>query len=168
MSDLSRDLRVRLASEFSITTPRIVSRSISSDGTQKFLIQLADRRSIESVFIPETPAMTFCISSQVGCAMDCAFCLTGKMGFARNLTAGEIVAQVRLLAIALGLHESRFTIVLMGMGEPLHNYDQVLAACRILCHERGLAMSPRRITLSTVGLVPAIERLAREPVMPNL
>jgi 23S rRNA (adenine2503-C2)-methyltransferase len=90
------------------------------------------------------------------------------MGFARNLTAGEIVAQVRLLAITLGLHESRFNIVLMGMGEPLHNYDQVLAACRILCHEHGLAMSPRRITLSTVGLVPAIERLARERVMPNL
>jgi len=168
MSDLSRDLRLRLASEFSVTTPRIVSRSISSDGTQKFLIQLADRRSIESVFIPDTPAMTFCISSQIGCAMDCAFCLTGKMGFARNLTAGEIVAQVRLLAITLGLHESRFNIVLMGMGEPLHNYDHVLAACRILCHEQGLAMSPRRITLSTVGLVPAIERLAREPVMPNL
>jgi 23S rRNA (adenine2503-C2)-methyltransferase len=168
MSDLSRDLRARLASEFSTTTPRIVSRSISSDGTQKFLIQLADGRRIESVFIPDTPAMTFCISSQVGCAMDCAFCLTGKMGFTRNLTAGEVVAQVRLLAVTLGLHETRFNIVLMGMGEPLHNYDQVLAACRILCHEQGLAISPRRITLSTVGLVPAIERLAREPVMPNL
>ena len=97
MSDLSRDLRARLAREFSTTTPRIVSRSISSDGTQKFLIQLADGRRIESVFIPDTPAMTFCISSQVGCAMDCAFCLTGKMGFTRNLTAGEVVAQVRLL-----------------------------------------------------------------------
>jgi 23S rRNA (adenine2503-C2)-methyltransferase len=168
MSDLSRDLRARLAAEFSTAIPRIVSRSISSDGTQKFLIQLADRRSIESVFIPDTPAMTFCISSQVGCAMDCAFCLTGKMGFARNLTPGEIVAQVRLLAITLGLLESRFNVVLMGMGEPLHNYDSVLAACRILCHEQGLAMSPRRITLSTVGLVPGIERLAREPMMPNL
>jgi len=168
MSDLSRDLRLRLASEFSVTTPRIVSRSISSDGTQKFLIQLADRRSIESVFIPDTPAMTFCISSQIGCAMDCAFCLTGKMGFARNLTAGEIVAQVRLLAITLGLHESRFNIVLMGMGEPLHNYDNTMKALRILHSEHGLAVSPRRVTLSTVGIVPGLERLAREPLMPNL
>jgi 23S rRNA (adenine2503-C2)-methyltransferase len=168
MSDLSRDLRARLAREFVATTPRVVSRDISSDGTQKFLIRLADERRIESVFIPDTPAMTFCISSQVGCAMDCGFCLTGKMGFIRNLTAGEIVAQVRLLAVTLGLLDTRFNIVLMGMGEPLHNYDHVLAACRILCHGNGLAMSPRRITLSTVGLVPAIERLAREPVMPNL
>jgi 23S rRNA (adenine2503-C2)-methyltransferase len=168
MSNLSRDLRVRLGTDFSMTIPRVRSHDVSSDGTQKFLFELADGRRIESVFIPDTPAMTLCISSQVGCAMDCAFCLTGKMGFVRNLTAGEIVGQVRTLATTLGLAGTRFNIVLMGMGEPLHNYDSVMSALRIFCDEHGLGMSPRRITLSTVGLVPAIDRLTREPLMPNL
>jgi 23S rRNA (adenine2503-C2)-methyltransferase len=168
MTDLSREMRARVAAEFTIATPRTVSRDVSSDGTEKFLLELADGRRIESVFIPDTPAMTFCISSQVGCAMDCGFCLTGKMGFVRNLTPGEMVGQVRVLASTLGLLDARFNIVLMGMGEPLHNYDNVMSALRILCDEQGLAMSPRRITLSTVGLVPAIDRLAREPLMPNL
>ncbi len=168
MTDLGLELRARLAAEFTVTAPRRAARDVSSDGTEKFLLELADGRRIESVFIPETPAMTFCISSQVGCAMDCGFCLTGKMGFVRNLTPGEIVAQVRVLASTLNLLEARFNIVLMGMGEPLHNYDNVMTALRILCDEHGLAMSPRRITLSTVGLVPAIDRLAREPLMPNL
>jgi 23S rRNA (adenine2503-C2)-methyltransferase len=112
--------------------------------------------------------MTFCISTQVGCAMACAFCLTGKMGLVRNLTAGEIAGQVRVLAGELGLRERRFNIVLMGMGEPLHNYDETMRALRILADEYGLAVSPRRVTLSTVGLLPALERLAGEPVMPNL
>jgi 23S rRNA (adenine2503-C2)-methyltransferase len=100
--------------------------------------------------------------------MDCAFCLTGRMGFVRNLTAGEIVGQVRVLASSLDLLGAAFNIVLMGMGEPLHNYDAVMQAVRMLVEPRGFGMPPRRITLSTVGLVPAIERLAREPVMPNL
>ena len=112
--------------------------------------------------------MTFCISTQVGCAMACAFCLTGKMGLVRNLTAGEIVGQVRVLADALDMRDSAFNIVLMGMGEPLHNYDETMKALRILADEHGFAVSPRRITLSTVGLLPALERLAREPIMPNL
>jgi 23S rRNA (adenine2503-C2)-methyltransferase len=112
--------------------------------------------------------MTFCISTQVGCAMACAFCLTGKMGLVRNLTAGEIVGQVRLLADALALRNKAFNIVLMGMGEPLHNYDETMKALRILADEHGFALPPRRVTLSTVGLLPALERLAREPVMPNL
>ena len=112
--------------------------------------------------------MTFCISTQVGCAMACAFCLTGKMGLVRNLTAGEIVGQVRVLAGALDMRDKRFNIVLMGMGEPLHNYDETMKALRILADEHGLAVSPRRVTLSTVGLLPALERLAHEPVMPNL
>ena len=111
--------------------------------------------------------MTFCISTQVGCAMACAFCLTGKMGLVRNLTAGEIVGQVRVLADALDMRDTRFNIVLMGMGEPLHNYDATMKALRILADEHGLAVSPR-ITLSTVGLLPALERLANEPLMPNL
>ncbi len=100
--------------------------------------------------------------------MACAFCLTGKMGLVRNLTAGEIAGQVRVLAGALDMRDKRFNIVLMGMGEPLHNYDETMRALRILNDEHGLAMSPRRVTLSTVGLLPALERLAREPIMPNL
>ena len=112
--------------------------------------------------------MTFCISTQVGCAMACAFCLTGKMGLVRNLTAGEIVGQVRVLADALELRDKAFNIVLMGMGEPLHNYDETMKALRILADEHGFALPPRRVTLSTVGLLPALERLAREPLMPNL
>ena len=168
MTDLSRELRASLAADFTLTTPTLAQREISSDGTEKFLLRLADGRHIESVFIPDTPAMTFCISTQVGCAMACAFCLTGKMGLARNLTAAEIVGQVRLLAGALNMREAPFNIVLMGMGEPLHNYDDTMRALRILADEHGFGLSARRITLSTVGLLPALERLAREPVMPNL
>jgi 23S rRNA (adenine2503-C2)-methyltransferase len=168
MSDLPRDLRATLGSDFTLTTPAIVARERSTDGTEKFLLRLADGRHIEAVFIPDTPAMTFCISTQVGCAMACAFCLTGKMGLVRNLTAGEIVGQVRLLAEALALRNKAFNIVLMGMGEPLHNYDETMKALRILADEHGFALPPRRVTLSTVGLLPALERLAREPVMPNL
>ena len=168
MTDLPRALRAQLAAEFVLTTPELAHRDRSIDGTEKFLLRLADGQRIESVFIPDTPSMTFCISTQVGCAMACAFCLTGKMGLIRNLTAGEIVGQVRVLAEALTMREARFNIVLMGMGEPLHNYDETMKALRILADEHGLAMSPRRITLSTVGLLPALERLAREPIMPNL
>jgi 23S rRNA (adenine2503-C2)-methyltransferase len=168
MSNLSRELRATLASDFTFTTPRILSRERSSDGTEKFLLGLGDRSRIESVFIPDTPANTFCVSTQVGCAMACAFCLTGKMGLVRHLTAGEIAGQVRVLAETLGLRDQRFNIVLMGMGEPLHNYDETMKALRILADKEGLAVAPRRMTLSTVGLLPALERLAREPIMPNL
>ena len=175
MTDLSRELRTLLAESFTISTPTVIQREKSVDGTEKFLLRLGDGRQVESVFIPDTsdtpdtaPRYTFCISTQVGCAMACAFCLTGKMGLVRNLSAGEIVGQVRVLADALHLRAARFNIVLMGMGEPLHNYDETMKALRILVDERGFAMSPRRITLSTVGVLPALERLAREPVMPNL
>ena len=168
MTDLSRELRAALAEEFTISTPTLVERERSVDGTEKFLLRLADGRLIESVFIPDTPAMTFCISTQVGCAMACAFCLTGRMGLVRNLTAGEIVGQVRVLADALDMRGKRFNIVLMGMGEPLHNYDETMKALRMLADKEGLAVPQRRMTLSTVGLLPALERLAQEPVMPNL
>ena len=168
MTDLSRELRAMLAEACTISTPAIVQREKSIDGTEKFLLRLADGRLVESVFIPDTPSMTFCISTQVGCAMACAFCLTGKMGLVRNLSTAEIVGQVRVLADALHLRDARFNIVLMGMGEPLHNYDETMKALRILADEQGFAMSPRRITLSTVGILPALEKLAREPVMPNL
>lgn len=170
MSDLSKKLRASLESQLILSTPRVVSRERSSDGTEKFVLEVGrqEPRRIESVFIPETPAMTFCISTQVGCAIGCAFCLTGKMGLVRNLTAGEIVGQVRVLAQALSLLDTRFNIVLMGMGEPLHNYDETMKALRMLADASGLAISPRRVTLSTVGLVPALDRLAAEPFMPNL
>jgi 23S rRNA (adenine2503-C2)-methyltransferase len=168
MTDLPRSLRATLASEFTLSTPCVVTREQSIDGTEKFLLELADGRQIESVFIPDTPAMTFCVSTQVGCAMACAFCLTGKMGLVRNLTAGEIAGQVRVLADALRLRDTPFNIVLMGMGEPLHNYDETMKALRILADEHGLAVAPRRVTLSTVGVLPALERLANEPIMPNL
>ncbi|MEO8259226.1 MAG: 23S rRNA (adenine(2503)-C(2))-methyltransferase RlmN [Acidobacteriota bacterium] len=168
MTDLSRSLRTTLADRFVLTTPQVVKREQSSDGTEKLVLRLGDGKMIESVFIPDTPAMTFCISTQVGCAMACRFCLTGKMGLVRNLTAGEIVGQVRVLADTLGMRDQRFNLVLMGMGEPLHNYDETMKALRILADDHGLAVPPRRVTLSTVGLLPALERLAREPLMPNL
>jgi 23S rRNA (adenine2503-C2)-methyltransferase len=168
MTDLSKTLRCRLPELFRISTPAVAARHQSSDGTVKFALELHDHRRIESVYIPDSPGDTFCISTQVGCAMKCAFCLTGKMGLTRNLTAGEIAGQVRLLARDLGLLDARFNIVLMGMGEPLHNYDETMKALRILGDEDGLAVSPRRVTLSTVGVVPALERLAGEPFMPNL
>ena len=168
MTDLPRALRQELASDFALTTPSLVHRETSTDGTEKFLLRFSDGQHVESVFIPDTPAMTFCISTQVGCAMACAFCLTGRMGLSRNLSAGEIVGQVRVLADALAMRGAAFNIVLMGMGEPLHNYDATMKALRILTDAHGFTVPQRRVTLSTVGLLPALERLSREPVMPNL
>jgi 23S rRNA (adenine2503-C2)-methyltransferase len=168
MTDLSRSLRDDLSQRYSISTPALLKRERSEDGTEKFVLGLEDSRQIEAVFIPDTPMQTFCVSTQVGCAMGCAFCLTGKMGLVRHLTAGEIASQVRVLAHALGLTDQPFNIVLMGMGEPLHNYDATMTALRIWNDEQGLNVSPRRITLSTVGLAPMLDRLAQEAVMPNL
>lgn len=168
MTDLSRTLRGTLARTLPFSTPRIAGRELSGDGTRKFLFTLADGRGIESVFIPDTPAMTFCVSTQVGCAMGCRFCLTGQMGLARHLTAGEIAGQVRVLARELDLQDRRFNLVLMGMGEPLHNYDATMKALRMLAAPSGLALTPRRVTLSTVGLPAGLERLAGEPWIPNL
>ncbi len=168
MTDLPRDLRADLAARFRVATPLLAHRERSIDGTEKFLLRLGDGRTIESVYIPDTPSNTFCISTQVGCGMACAFCLTGKMGLVRNLSAGEIVGQVRVLTEALQMREAPFNVVLMGMGEPLHNYDETMKALRVLTDAQGFAMPARRITLSTVGVLPALERLAQEPVMPNL
>jgi 23S rRNA (adenine2503-C2)-methyltransferase len=178
MSDLGRDLRQRLAEATTLTMPAVVRAEQSVDGTTKLQLRLGDGKHIESVCIPELPAgstalgdahrLTFCLSTQVGCAMRCAFCLTGRMGIERNLTAGEIVGQVRVLVRELGLAGRSFNIVLMGMGEPLHNYDETMKALRILADPLGLGVPPRRMTLSTVGVLPALERLATEPLMPNL
>lgn len=168
MTDLPAELRARLAGLAVVSEPVLESRQVSTDGTTKFLLRLADGRHIEAVYIPDTPNQTFCVSTQVGCAMACGFCLTGKMGLIRQLSAAEIAGQVRVLARETGLRQSPFNIVLMGMGEPLHNYDATMKALRILADAQGLAVAPRRVTLSTVGLIPALERLAQEPVMPNL
>lgn len=170
MSDLPASLRAALGQQFIVALPEVVRRDVSTDGTTKFLLRLQDNRQIEAVFIPDAPAerLTLCVSTQVGCAMRCAFCLTGKMGLDRNLTAGEIAGQVRVLATELGLGERAFNIVLMGMGEPLHNYDATMKALRLLHDPHGLSVSPRRVTLSTVGVLPALKRLANEPLMPNL
>jgi len=168
MSNLPRDLRAMLAAELPFSTPTVVRQDRSEDGTLKLVLQLADRRQIECVYIPDTPSQTFCVSTQVGCAMGCAFCLTGKMGLVRHLTVGEIAGQVRVLAAATGLLGGTFNIVLMGMGEPLHNYDATMQALALLNDPDGMALPPKRVTLSTVGLVPMLDRLATEPLMPNL
>ena len=168
MTDLSHELRASLAGSAIVSLPEVVAHDVSEDGTQKFVLRLADGKQIESVFIPDTPAQTFCVSTQVGCAMGCAFCLTGKMGLVRNLSATEITSQVRLLARTLDLLDKSFNIVLMGMGEPLHNYDATMKALRMLNEKEGLALHPKRITLSTVGLVPMMDKLAQEALMPNL
>ena len=154
------------AAPFGVTLPAIVRRFQSEDGTQRFLLRLEDAEMVESVIIPGDDRVTFCVSSQVGCALACTFCLTGLLGLKRNLTTGEIVSQVVILARS-GV-AARFSVVLMGMGEPLQNYDNVLKAISILNDGHGYDLSSRRITLSTAGLVPGLERLAAEPLFPNL
>ena len=168
MTNLGLELRKALADSATVSFPDVIKHDVSGDGTQKFVLRLADGRQIESVFIPDTPKQTFCVSTQVGCAMGCAFCLTGKMGLIRHLSAAEISGQVRLLARTLGLLDKSFNIVLMGMGEPLHNYDATMKALRMLNEKEGLDMHPKRVTLSTVGLVPMMDKLAQEDLMPNL
>lgn len=168
MTNLSRELRAALGATAVVTLPEVVQHDVSEDGTEKFVLRLADGRRIESVFIPDTPKQTFCVSTQVGCAMGCAFCLTGKMGLIRHLTAGEIAAQVRLLAKSTGHLDKSFNIVLMGMGEPLQNYDATMKALRMLNEKDGFDIHPKRVTLSTVGLVPMMDKLAQEELMPNL
>jgi 23S rRNA (adenine2503-C2)-methyltransferase len=168
MTNLAQDLRDKLDAAFTLDCPAIASRQTSVDGTTKFLLRLADGRQIEAVYIPDTPAQTFCISTQVGCAIGCGFCLTGKMGLSRHLTAGEIAGQARVLAHNTGLAGTPFNIVLMGMGEPLHNYDATMKALTILADDEGLGVHPKRVTLSTVGILPALEQLVTAPLMPNL
>jgi 23S rRNA (adenine2503-C2)-methyltransferase len=145
--------------------PVITNRFTSGDGTERYLLRLDDGQLVESVLIPRDDRVTFCISSQAGCALGCTFCLTGQLGLARNLSAGEIVAQVELL---LGQTTRRYSVVFMGMGEPFDNYDNVLDAIRILHDDRGLKVPMTRITVSTAGLIPGIERLAQESLFPNL
>jgi 23S rRNA (adenine2503-C2)-methyltransferase len=170
MTDLPKTARTELAGAWRIVPPQIHRRFDSADGTRRYLVPLEDSEFAETVFIPETQRNTICISSQVGCALACTFCLTGKLGLKRHLSAGEIVAQVVAAQRDNLSWEERdsFNIVLMGMGEPLHNYDNVMKAIRILHDPEGMNMSMGRITLSTAGMLPALERLAEEPAIPNL
>jgi len=170
MTDLPKLLRSSLSEEWNVKLPPVHRRFDSVDGTRRYLVRLDDGELAETVFIPEENRSTICISSQVGCALACTFCLTGQLGLTRHLTPGEIAAQVLIAQrdnLPWEMRDS-FNIVLMGMGEPLHNYDNVMKALRILHDEHGLNMSMSRITLSTAGLLPAIERLANEPAIPNL
>jgi 23S rRNA (adenine2503-C2)-methyltransferase len=137
----------------------------STDGTQRFLLRLRDGECIESVRIPRPDRITLCISSQAGCGLGCTFCLTGQLGFIRDLTADEILSQVRLM---LADTTQRFSVVFMGMGEPLQNYDNVIEAIRCMHADNGFALPMSRITISTAGLIPAMLRLAAEPLFPNL
>src|SRR5215831_16974762 len=167
MTDLPKLLRSSLSDEWNVKLPPVHRRFDSIDGTRRYLVRLNDGELAETVYIPEERRDTICISSQIGCALACTFCLTGQLGLIRHLSAGEIVSQV-LIAQRENISSRGFNIVLMGMGEPLHNYDNVMKAIRILHDEDGLNMSMSRITLSTAGLLPGIERLATEPEIPNL
>jgi 23S rRNA (adenine2503-C2)-methyltransferase len=180
MTNLPAALRERLAREASIALPRIVRRHRSSDGAVRYVLALAAQQlqgesraakpaPIETVFMPEENRQTICISTQAGCAVDCHFCLTATLGLIRNLSAGEIIGQV-----LIALEENRATlkpqtnVVLMGQGEPLLNYDAVMAALRVLLDPNGMAITPKHTTLSTSGIVPGIERLAQEKIRPKL
>ena len=152
--------------------PRIAERQPSSDGSTKLALELGDGKRIEAVHMPRkvrNPRVTYCLSSQVGCAMGCTFCATGSMGILRNLQPGEILGQVLALMAELGPHRGHeLTLVFMGMGEPLHNLDHLHHAIRLLCHPAGLGLGKGRITVSTAGLVSGIEKLAAMNPRPNL
>jgi len=172
MTNLAKDYRALLARHFTISLPEIVTRQVSADGTRKYLVRIAGGHEVETVYIPEEDRGTLCISSQVGCTLTCSFSHTGTQRLVRNLTAAEIVGQVMLARDDLGewpvpgapKDETRLlsNIVLMGMGEPLYNFDNVRDAMKIVMDPEGIALSRRRITLSTSGVVPEIARTATE------
>ena len=170
ITSLPAGTRDALAGSHSLGLPEIARLYQSTDGTRRYLLRLADDRTVETVLMPEGDRDTLCISSQVGCPVDCKFCMTALLGLERSLTAGEIVGQVLLVARENGLsrESGRINIVMMGQGEPLLNLPNVLKATRILLDPGGYALSPRRITISTAGIVPKIEELGREPVRPKL
>ncbi|WP_415184274.1 23S rRNA (adenine(2503)-C(2))-methyltransferase RlmN [Phaeovulum sp.] len=172
MTNLAKDFRALLAEKFEIALPEVVTKQVSRDGTRKYLVRIAGGHEVEVVYIPEEGRGTLCISSQVGCTLTCSFCHTGTQKLVRNLTAGEIVGQVMLARDDLGewpvqgapKDETRLVsnIVLMGMGEPLYNFDNVRDAMKIVMDNEGIALGRRRITLSTSGVVPEIARTAEE------
>lgn len=174
MTDLSKSLREKLAHSAVVETPQLVSASEASDGTRKWLLSVGGGNAIETVFIPEVNRGTLCVSSQVGCALECAFCATGRQGFNRNLTVAEIVGQLWWTTQTLSAEPGRARIgnddavrpvsnvVMMGMGEPLANFDNVVGAMRIMLDDHAYGLSRRKLTLSTSGIVPAIDRLREE------
>jgi 23S rRNA (adenine2503-C2)-methyltransferase len=168
MSDIAKPQRAWLAERFKLDRPNVVVEQVSTDGTRKWLLKTDDGHDFEMVFIPDADRGTLCVSSQVGCTLNCRFCHTGTMRLVRNLTAGEIVGQVMLARDALGEWPSQpegrllSNIVMMGMGEPLYNFDNVRDALKIVMDGDGLALSKRRITLSTSGVVPMMERAGEE------
>ena len=171
MTNIARDTRERIAAHARIGTLVVDHVQTSHDGTRKLRLTTSDGRAIESVIIPDGDKTTLCISSQVGCAIDCQFCATAKLGLSRNLDAGEIVDQVyRARALLAEVDPGRriTNLVYMGMGEPLHNYDEVMQSLRILTDDKGVGLSQRRITLSTAGLVPRLAKLGTADVRPNL
>jgi 23S rRNA (adenine2503-C2)-methyltransferase len=171
MSNVPKALRAKLEERATIGRLEVAQQQLSADGTRKLRLVTRDDRSIETVLIPDGDKLTQCISSQVGCALDCQFCATAKLGLTRNLDAGEIVDQVyRAMDLLDEVDPGRriTNLVYMGMGEPLHNYAQVMRSLAILTSELGANLSHRRITVSTVGLAPKIEKLGREPLRPNL
>ena len=166
MTDVAKSLRSRLAAEAVIAAPAVLRDDTSDDGTRKWLLDVGAGNAVECVFIPEENRGTLCVSTQAGCALDCAFCSTGKQGFSRNLTTAEIVGQLWLANHMLGGFEAQrdgghviSNVVLMGMGEPLANVDNALAALRLMLDDNAYCLSRRRVTVSTSGIVPAMDRL---------
>ncbi|OHC64507.1 MAG: 23S rRNA (adenine(2503)-C(2))-methyltransferase [Rhodocyclales bacterium GWA2_65_20] len=163
MTDIAKSLREKLRQTAAVTPPRLVSDKLSDDGTRKFLFDVGSGNAIETVFIPEDDRGTLCVSTQAGCALACAFCSTGKQGFNRNLTTAEIIGQLWQANRALGVvpkdERAISNVVLMGMGEPLANFDNVAAALRLMLDDNAYGLSRRRVTVSTSGMVPAMDRL---------
>ena len=166
MSDLSKPLRERLREVATVQAPTLASESVAADGTRKWLLSVGAANAIETVFIPETHRGTLCVSSQVGCALECSFCSTGRQGFNRNLTTAEIIGQLWLASRLLEPHASGgraiSNVVMMGMGEPLTNFDNVVSALYIMLDDNAYGLSRRRVTVSTSGIVPNIDRLRAE------
>lgn len=166
MTDIAKCLREKLRARATVLPPAVVSDKLSDDGTRKFLIDVGNHNAVETVFIPEDDRGTLCVSTQAGCALDCAFCSTGKQGFNRNLTVAEIIGQLWQANKALGaVHGDERVIsnvVMMGMGEPLANFDNTISALRLMLDDHAYGLSRRRVTVSTSGLVPAMDRLREE------
>jgi 23S rRNA (adenine2503-C2)-methyltransferase len=167
-TDLGKQLRAKLKERYSISHLAVQNVFVSNDGTRRYLFEVAPEQRIESVFIPEERRDTLCISTQVGCAIGCLFCLTGRLSMKRNLFPGEIVGQILTMQAERGTSSRRLNIVIMGMGEPLNNYDNVMKAVQLMTDAQGMSISLRRVTLSTSGIVTGIRRLAEEPAIPNL
>jgi 23S rRNA (adenine2503-C2)-methyltransferase len=168
MTDLAKGIRDALAAAYDLRWPEVVERGHSQDGTIKYLFRLDDGATVESVYIPEDRRRTICISTQAGCPLKCAFCLTGISGYKRNLKPWEILGQVATVMHEAPPEPKPWNVVVMGMGEPLLNYDNTVIALRALMDPEGFAVAPKKLTLSTVGILPALEKLMQEPVRPNL